>query len=205
MRFGSAVRALPELGRRLAKVRERACMLLVSFGADLQKLITQHVVVYLPKLATGLVVLLVSWLCGRMLSRGIDRMGQLKGLDTDLVSFFGRMAYATLMAIGAVTALGTMGIDVTALVAGLGLTGVVLGLALKDIVSNAVSGVLILMYKPFRRTDLIAVSGMEGTVQEVNLRYTVLKSDGQTIFVPNSILFTNAITVGARAIPPATT
>jgi small-conductance mechanosensitive channel len=61
------------------------------------------------------------------------------------------------------------------------------------------------MYKPFRRTDQIAVSGMEGTVQEVNLRYTVLRADGQTIYVPNSILFTNAITVGVRAVPPAAT
>ena len=101
--------------------------------------------------------------------------------------------------VGVVTALGTVGIDITALVAGVGLTGFALGFALKDIVSNVLSGILIIIYKPFRHGDGIKVSSFEGTVTNIDLRYTTLDTEGAQIFVPNSLLFTNAITVKASA------
>ena len=101
-----------------------------------------------------------------------------------------------LLVFGAVTALGTAGVDVAALVAGLGLTGFALGFAFKDIISNVLSGILIIVYKPFDYDDHIKVSSFEGTVTSIDLRYTQLEADGRKIFVPNSMLFTNAITVG---------
>ena len=91
--------------------------------------------------------------------------------------------------------MGTAGIDVSALVAGLGLTGFALGFAFRDVLSNVLAGVLILMYRPFRRGDRIAVSGLEGTVTGIDLRYTILENDGKTILIPNSNLFTNPIVV----------
>src|SRR5439155_2054975 len=100
-----------------------------------------------------------------------------------------------LLIFGAVTALGTMGVEVSALVAGLGLTGFALGLALKDIVSNALSGILVLVYRPFRILDSIKVTDLEGTVTEINLRYTVLEAEGQTHLIPNASLFANPVTV----------
>jgi small conductance mechanosensitive channel len=88
-----------------------------------------------------------------------------------------------------------MGIDVTALVTGLGLTGFAVGFALKDIISNALSGMLVILYKPFKNGDHISVTALEGTVADVNLRYTVLNAEGKRIFVPNSSLMTNPIIV----------
>ena len=67
--------------------------------------------------------------------------------------------------LGLITALGTIGINVSALVAGLGLTGFALGFALKDLVANVVAGVLVLVYRPFHRQDHVAVAGFEGTVR----------------------------------------
>ena len=71
-----------------------------------------------------------------------------------------RAVRTTLIVIGFISALGTLGIDVTAMVAGLGLTGFALGFALKDVLSNAVAGVLILFYRPFALGDRIVVSSM---------------------------------------------
>jgi small-conductance mechanosensitive channel len=96
---------------------------------------------------------------------------------------------------GGITALGTMGINVSALVAGLGLTGFALGFALKDILSNLVSGVLILLYRPFKLNQQITVNGMEGLVTEIDLRYTRLEKEGKTYLIPNSILITNTIEI----------
>ena len=86
-----------------------------------------------------------------------------------------------------------IGINVSALVAGLGLTGFALGFALKDILSNLIAGVLILLYRPFRVNDYIMVTGLEGAVTEIDLRYTTLQKEGQKFLIPNSVLFTNSI------------
>ncbi len=96
---------------------------------------------------------------------------------------------------GFITALGTLGINVSALVAGLGLTGFALGFALKDTISNLLSGVLILLYRPFEKGNRIKISGYEGIVVSIDLRYTELESEGNKVLIPNSKLFTDSVTV----------
>jgi small-conductance mechanosensitive channel len=119
------------------------------------------------------------------------------------MKLLGRAIHFTLLVFGWVTALGTLGLDVTALVAGLGLTGFALGFALRDIISNTLAGVLILLFRPFHRGDHVSVAGAEGVVSEVDLRYTTLVVDEETrVLVPNSTLFTNAIRVARRPPPP---
>jgi small-conductance mechanosensitive channel len=96
---------------------------------------------------------------------------------------------------GIVTALGTLGINVGAMIAGLGLVGFALGFALKDLLSNFLAGFLILIYNPFVRGDQIRVTEHEGVVIEINLRYTVLQGDHKRILIPNATLFSNAVIV----------
>jgi len=126
-------------------------------------------------------------------------------VDQALARFLIRAVRITLVSLGVVTALGTLGIDVSAIVAGLGLTGLALGIALKDIVSNAVSGVMLLLFRPFRHSDRIKVGDFEGMVCDIDLRYTHLRTDGKVIFVPNSMMFANAVSVlGAAATAEST-
>jgi small conductance mechanosensitive channel len=72
---------------------------------------------------------------------------------------------------------------------------VMFGFALKDALSNTLAGVLILIYQPFRRGDCIIISGFDGTVDQIDLRYTTLSSEGDRILIPNSTMFTNPIKV----------
>ncbi len=157
---------------------------------------------FLPRLVTGLLILIVFWAVGAGLERLVRRLAATRRLDPGLTSFLARGAKIVLLLIGLLTALGTLGLDVTALVASLGLTGLAVGLAMKDMISNAVSGILLLMYKPFRHGDHIAIDPHQGRVVEINLRYTVLDADDKTIFVPNSNLFTNVVTVLKKESPP---
>lgn len=115
------------------------------------------------------------------------------GLGGLLVS--GLMAGIILITLGFVTAFGTFGNNVSALVAGLGLTGLVLGFALKDTISNLLSGVLILLYRPFKIGDTINISGFEGNIVSIDLRYTELNCEGNKTLIPNSKLFADPITV----------
>jgi small-conductance mechanosensitive channel len=153
------------------------------------------VVRFLPRLGTGLLIFLVFWLAAKALQRGVERLTRVPRFDPSLTRYLGSAARIALLLFGTVTALGTMGVDVSALVAGLGLTGFALGFALKDVISNALSGVLVLVYRPFHLLDTIKVTDLEGTVTEINLRYTVLEAEGKTMLIPNASLFTNPVTV----------
>jgi small-conductance mechanosensitive channel len=144
---------------------------------------------------TALAVFAAFWVAGVLLRGAIIRVGKTRKFDRYLAKLFGKTVWLTLMVVGAITALDTVGVGVTALVAGLGVIGFALGFAMKDIVSNVVSGILIMMYKPFRHGDRIKVSSFSGVVLNIDLRYTTLDSDGTKIFVPNSLLFSNAIVV----------
>lgn len=97
--------------------------------------------------------------------------------------------------LGAIIFLGTIGIDISALVAGLGLTGFAIGLALKDVISNVIAGIMLIIYHPFAKGDLIDVKSFRGTVNSVDLRYTKLDNNGERIFIPNSLMFKETITV----------
>ncbi|MEW6298274.1 MAG: mechanosensitive ion channel domain-containing protein [Thermodesulfobacteriota bacterium] len=151
------------------------------------------------RLGASLLVLLLFWLASVVLHTIIHRLSQSSDAGRrDIVDFLGRVAKVALLLFGVVTALGTAGINVAALVAGLGLTGFALGFALKDVLSNFLAGVLILIYRPFRRNDVIAVAGFEGTVIDIDLRYTHLQAEGKKVLIPNAILFTNTISLVER-------
>lgn len=146
-------------------------------------------------IAAGLVVFFAFWIAASITRVVVRRLMGGRKIDAYVVESVARVAYVSVLAFGLVTALGTAGLNIAALVAGLGLTGFALGFALKDIVSNILSGFLLLIYKPFRRGDHIAVSGFEGIVVNMDFRYTTLETPEKRILVPNSNLFTNTISV----------
>jgi small conductance mechanosensitive channel len=147
-----------------------------------------------PKIGVAILVFAGFWFASVALRRVIISVAS--KTDPNLKFVFrmaARVVSAALLIFGAVTALGTMGVNVSALVAGLGLTGFALGFAMKDILSNLMSGVLILLYRPFSINDHITVTGLEGVVTEIDLRYTRLEKGEQVYLIPNSLLITNTI------------
>jgi small-conductance mechanosensitive channel len=145
--------------------------------------------------ATAGGIFIAFWIAAKIVQLLIRRLGGRVRHDPDLIELLGRTANIALIVFGVVTALGTVNVNVSALVAGLGLTGFALGFAFRDILSNFLAGVLILLYRPFSRGDHISVTGLEGLVTHIDLRYTVLTKEANTILIPNSNLFTNPITV----------
>jgi len=169
-----------------------------TFDQSFQELIGE-VILWVPKAAVGLLILFGFWLGSILVWNIFLRFGRSADFNTRYVlRVVGRTLSVVTLIFGGVTALGTMGINVSALVAGLGLTGFALGFGLKDILSNLVSGVLILLYRPFSVNEQISVAGMEGVVTEIDLRYTRLERDGKTYLIPNSILITNTIELVSR-------
>jgi small-conductance mechanosensitive channel len=164
-------------------------------SAETCEAIWGQAMLYLPRLGAGLAVFLAFWIGGAAIRRLIHRIGEGRKIDPDVVALLANSAKVGMLLFGAISGLGTLGINVTAMVAGLGLTGIALGLALKEIISNALSGMLLLVYKPFKRNDEIAVLTFRGRVLEVNLRYTLLEVGQERVFIPNTVLLTNAVSV----------
>lgn len=153
-----------------------------------------HIILWAPKFAIGLVVFLGFWLASLLVWNLVARLGRRADFNTAYVlKVIGRTLSFGMVLLGGITSLGTMGVNVSALVAGLGLTGFALGFGLKDILSNLVSGILILLYRPFSIYDRITVAGMEGIVTEIDLRYTRLEKEGKAFLIPNSMMITNTI------------
>ncbi len=148
-----------------------------------------------PRLIGVVVIFIVFFIFAKIAKRFITSAAERLKFDGNLTLLLSRTSSITIIFFGFVTVLGTLGINVSALVAGLGLTGFALGFALKDTISNLLSGVLILLYRPFELGNRIKVSGYEGIVTSIDLRYTVLDTEGNKVLIPNSKLFTDPITV----------
>ena len=153
-----------------------------------------QIVAFVPQIGLALVIFLAFWLTAKLMRRGVRLALASLGADRiEVIKLLANAAHAGLMVFGAITALGTVGIDVTALVASLGLAGFGLGFALRDAISNVLAGVIVLMYRPFRVGDHISTGGHEGTVVGIDLRYTTIDSDDNRYLIPNANLLSRPV------------
>jgi small-conductance mechanosensitive channel len=160
--------------------------------------------------AGAIAALILFWIVAKIAELLVARVSIRMPHNTGLLQLLGRTLKIAVITLGAATALGTIGVNVSALVAGLGLTGFALGFAFRDVLSNLLAGVLLLLFRPFGIDDEISVTGLEGRVVNIDLRYTVLRQSDKRVLIPNSNLFTNPILVmdkesgrnlGAESIP----
>jgi len=155
---------------------------------------------FLSTLGVACLIMLAFYVVARILQSASMRVGASRHINQDLAEFMGRVVKVGVLIMGLVTALANLGVDVSALVTGLGLTGFALGFALKDVISNVLAGVLILIYKPFVKSDYIKVKGHEGLVVSTDLRYTILRDEaGAKLYIPNAMLFVDALRVSSEA------
>ena len=159
------------------------------------QMLLNETTLWLPRVGGVIFILTVFFIISKSVKSVITKGTKRLKIDNNLGALIARVSSVTIIIFGIITALGTLGVNVSALVAGLGLTGFALGFALKDTISNLLSGVLILLYKPFNIGNTIKIAGYEGGVVSIDLRYTELNSNGDKVLIPNSKLFTDPITV----------
>ena len=147
-----------------------------------------------PAIVAAVAVLVIAWVLAAMTQR-VVRFGAAYVVSPTLRNLLRQVAYYTVWAIGVIVALDVAGVDVKTMATGLGLGGVALGFALKDILSNLVSGLLILMSHTFEINDQIVVGDTEGTVERIEVRATHIRTyDGRLVLVPNGEVFTSRVT-----------
>jgi small-conductance mechanosensitive channel len=148
----------------------------------------------LPNLLAALVFLVLTVFLARLVRRAVEAGLRRTSTEAYVHLLVGKLAYFGTMLLGVVVALSIGGVDLGWVVGSLGLVTVALGFALQDILSNFVAGIVLLLEHPFTRGDQIAMDDVEGTVEDIRVRATQLRTpDGQQLLIPNKLLFTSVL------------
>lgn len=148
----------------------------------------------IPNSIAALALILLFWLIAKAIRLLLTLLFRRIIEDVTVESLIKQLTYYAVLAIGFFVAVDALGFDPTTVAAGIGLTGVVLGFALRDVLSNFVSGLLLLLLRPFQIGDQIVIGDLEGSVERIELRATRLRAyDGRVMLVPNAEVFTSRI------------
>lgn len=173
--------------------------------ADVQNQVTQSVTTldqfkeFLLNHGPDVIYAIVIFIVGRYVARGFKnlavRMMTHANYDHTVITFVSQLIYYAIMALVLLSALNKAGIPTNSFLAAFGAFGLAVGLALQNNLSNFASGLLILIFKPFKAGDWIAVGGVEGSVNGIQMMNTAITTkDNKTIFIPNSIITSSQVT-----------
>ncbi|MCD0171007.1 mechanosensitive ion channel family protein [Deinococcus sp. 23YEL01] len=160
--------------------------------------LVQGLLASLPNVALALVLLLVFWFVAGVARRSVQAVARRAGQPAGIGLVFGRLVSWALLTLGVLVALTVIFPTLTAasLFGALGVSGVAIGFAFKDIFQNLLAGLLILITRPFRIGDQIVSGEHEGTVEDIQIRATLLRTyDNRRVVIPNSELYTNRVIV----------
>jgi small conductance mechanosensitive channel len=148
---------------------------------------------YKPVLA-AVVILAAGWMVAGWI-RNLTRRGLERGrVDGALVPFVAKLVYYSVLAVVVIAALNRLGVATTSVVAIFGASALAVGLAMQGTLSNFASGVMLLVFRPFGLGDYVDIGGTAGSVMEIGIFATILKSpDNIMITVPNSQIYGSTI------------
>ena len=160
-----------------------------------------YVIPWTIKIGIALVIFIIGKMIARSVTNITRKIMEKSKLDAMLVNFLGGILYAVLLSAVVLAAIDQLGVNVTSLLAILGAAGLAVGLALKDSLANFASGVMIIIFRPFKIGDFITAAGHSGVVDEIGLFCTLMHTgDNQRIIIPNSAVFGSTI-VNTSALP----
>ncbi len=145
-------------------------------------------------LAAIIILVVGLWLAKKIKGCFVTAMEK-KEVDPTLIGFFSSMLHGALIVFIVIAAIGKLGVQTTSFVAVIGAAGLAVGLALQGSLSNFASGVLLILFKPFKAGDVVKAGGEMGVIVEVGILTTEFKSpDNIKIIMPNSAIMGGAIT-----------
>ena len=171
---------LPDLGFDWNQLLE----VMQTRGVDLGiNVVIAIAIFYVGKLVISLIV------------RGLRKVMQRQEVDKTLETFVCNLVRMVLLVIVVIAAIGQVGIETTSFIAIFGAAGLAVGLALQGSLSNFAAGVLIVLFRPYRVGDFIEAAGINGSVEQVQILTTILKTgDNKQVIVPNGQIMDSIIT-----------
>lgn len=148
-----------------------------------------------PSIIVAILIFLVGMYIARFIRDVAMRMMTRANYDHTVISFVSQIIYYGILAIVLLTALNSAGFPTNSLLAAFGAFGLAIGLSLQNNLSNFASGLLILIFKPFKAGDFITVGSVSGTVRSIQfMNTTIMTKEMRTVFIPNSMLTSQQVT-----------
>ena len=149
--------------------------------------VEQAVRLYAVDIIIALIIVVLGRMVVKMVGNLTGKLMKKRGVDETLRKFAMSIVTALLMAVVFIAALGQLGVETTSLVAIVGAAGLAIGLALQGSLSNFASGVMLIVFRPFKAGDFVEAGSATGVVQEVSIfTTTMLSPDNKRIIIPNA-------------------
>ena len=164
---------------------------------SLRDLLSSAVKIF-PAIITALIIIMLTRYAAQFARKIADNIGHKTLKSKSLQLLLRKTANITTWIVGVVLAcvVAFPGLRLGDIIATLGLGSVAVGFAFQDIFKNFLSGILILIQRPFRIDDQIVIGDYEGTVEQIDIRTTKIRTyGGERVLMPNSEVFTSAIRV----------
>ena len=166
-------------------------------GIDIQELFQQTqwlFIEYSLKVVAALAIFVIGRMIAKIIARGVLKALTLRNIDNTVASFIHNLSYGALFVFVIIAALSQLGIQTASFITIIGAAGLAVGLALQGSLSNFASGVLMIIFRPFKIGDYIEAGGEAGTVEDIQIFATRLKTpDNKVIIIPNSAIMDGSI------------
>ncbi|TVQ61622.1 MAG: mechanosensitive ion channel family protein [Phycisphaerales bacterium] len=151
---------------------------------------TNVAVEYGPKLLLALVVLILGMIVAGWVGSIVNRAAGRARVEPTLAKFFGTLVRYVIIIMVVISAIGTLGVGITSFAAILAAAGFAIGLAFQGTLGNFSSGIMLLLFRPFKVGQWVTVAGQSGTVDAIDLFTTTLDTlDNKRVIIPNGAIF----------------
>ncbi|MCS2166262.1 small-conductance mechanosensitive channel MscS [Scandinavium manionii] len=141
---------------------------------------------YAVNIVAAIAIIVIGMIIARLVSNAVNREMRARQIDATVADFLSAMLRYAIIAFTLIAALGRVGVQTASVIAVLGAAGLAVGLALQGSLSNLAAGVLLVMFRPFRAGEYVDLGGVAGTVLNVQIFSTTMRTiDGKIVVIPN--------------------
>ena len=141
---------------------------------------------YAVNIVAALAIVIIGMIVARIVSNTVNRLMLARKIDATVADFLSALVRYGIIAFTLIAALGRVGVQTASVIAVLGAAGLAVGLALQGSLSNLAAGVLLVMFRPFRAGEYVDLGGVAGTVLNVQIFSTTMRTvDGKIVVIPN--------------------
>ena len=141
---------------------------------------------YAVNIVAAVAIVIVGMIVARLVSNTVNRLMVARHIDATVADFLSALVRYGIIAFTLIAALGRVGVQTASVIAVLGAAGLAVGLALQGSLSNLAAGVLLVMFRPFRAGEYVDLGGVAGTVLNVQIFSTTMRTvDGKIVVIPN--------------------
>jgi small conductance mechanosensitive channel len=167
----------------------------LNIDLEMVKGLQPLLITYSWKIISALLVFLIGKWIARKITKVLVRLLESRQIDITLIGFLEGIVYYALFITVLIAAAGQLGIKTTSFLAILGAASLAVGLALKDSLANFSSGVMLILFRPFKVGDVVTVGGETGKVEQISVFSTILNTpDNQRKIIPNGSIANSTIT-----------